>query len=373
MPLTKIADFGVSRLSILDENGKADEKLLPKLTNPQFLDLFTWMTLLRIFDDKALKLQRQGRIGTYASSLGQEACTVGSAFALKPQDWTFPTFREHGMFFVRGTPIVKVLQYWGGDERGSQSTSDVNCFPVSIPVGSQPLHAVGCAMAMQLKKKDAIAVGYFGDGGTSEGDTLEAMNFAGVFQAPVILICQNNQYAISEPRSLQTRAQTIAQKAIAFGFEGIQVDGNDVLAVYKATLDAAEKARAGKGPTLLEFFTYRMGDHTTADDSTRYRTKEELEMWRKKDPILRLRMYLMAQGILFPQMEEKIIAECVALVEKGVSDYENMPAPQPSDMFDYLYKEMPPALAEQKRNFLSFLSTQKNNAQPNKTEGPGFP
>ncbi|MEK6902335.1 MAG: pyruvate dehydrogenase (acetyl-transferring) E1 component subunit alpha [archaeon] len=373
MPLEKLYDFSISRLSILDENGKVDHRLRPTLTNPQLIDLFSWMTVLRIFDDKALKLQRQGRIGTYASSLGQEACTVGSGFAMKPQDWTFPAFREHGVFFVRGTPLVRVLQYWGGDERGSKAAADVNCFPVSIPVGSQPLHAVGAAMAMKLKKKDAVSIGYFGDGGSSEGDTLEAMNWAGVFQAPVVLICQNNQFAISEPRSLQTRAQTIAQKGIAFGLDCLQVDGNDVLACYKATLDAIEKARAGKGPTLLEFDTYRMGDHTTADDSTRYRTKEELETWRKRDPIARLRTYLMSEGVLTPQLEEQITADAVVLVDKAVQEYESMPAPKPEDMFDYLYKDMPPELAEQKRTFLSFLATQKNSNLEKKTEGPGFP
>ncbi len=375
MPLTKLGDFSVYRLSILDEQGNVDEKLNPRLTNTQLLDLYTHMVRLRIFDDKALKLQRQGRIGTYASCLGQEACTVGSAYAMEKQDYTFPAFREHGVFFVRGTPMVNVLQYWGGDERGSKAMLDVNCFPVSIPVGSQPLHAVGCGMAMKFKKKDAVAIGYFGDGGTSEGDTLEAMNYAGVFQSNTVLICQNNQFAISEPRSLQTRAETIAQKSIAFGFEGMQVDGNDVLAVYLATKQALDKARSGKGPTLLEFYTYRMGDHTTADDSTRYRTKEEIEAWRKKDPILRMRNYLMTMGILSPQLEEKINADSVAQVEKTVQEYESMPAPKPDDMFDYLYNEMPPELAEQKRNYLSFLATQNQakKGDENAGEGPGFP
>ncbi|MEK6970795.1 MAG: pyruvate dehydrogenase (acetyl-transferring) E1 component subunit alpha [archaeon] len=372
MPLSNLADFSVKRLSILDAHGVVDVSLAPRLGNSQLIELFRWMTVLRIFDDKALKLQRQGRIGTYASSLGQEACTVGSAFALKPQDWTFPAFREHGVFFVRGTPLVKVLQYWGGDERGSKASPDINCFPVSIPVGSQPLHAVGCAMAMKYKKKDAVAVGYFGDGATSEGDTLEAMNFAGVFQAPVILICQNNQFAISEPRSLQSRSQTIAQKAIAFGIDGIQVDGNDILAVYKATLDAAEKARAGKGPTLIELETYRMGDHTTADDSTRYRTKEELDSWRARDPIARFRTYLTNEGILSPSLETQITEECVALVEKAVQEYESMPAPKPEEMFDYLCQSLPLELAEQKREFLSFLAQKKSTTEKN-VEGPGFP
>lgn len=372
MPLQKLGDFSTYKLSILDEQGNVDEKLNPKLSTPQLIELYSHLVRLRMFDDKALKLQRQGRIGTYGSCLGQEACTVGSAYAMQKQDWTFPAFREHGVFFTRGVPMVRVLQYWGGDERGSRCADDINCFPVSIPVGSQPLHAVGCAIAMRYSKKDAVAIGYFGDGATSEGDTLEAMNFAGVFNAPVVLICQNNQFAISEPRSLQTHAETIAQKAIGFGFEGIQVDGNDVLAVYVATKQALEKARAGKGPTLLEFFTYRMGDHTTADDSTRYRVKEELDMWRKRDPIMRFKTFLMKTGVLTPLLDEKINAEAIALVEKAVQEYETMPAPKPEDMFDYLYAKLTPELEEQKKSFRAFLDAHASSSEKPK-EGPGFP
>ncbi len=377
MPLQKLADFSVYRLSILDENGQVDEKLMPRLTNAQFLDFYSWMVLLRAFDDKALKLQRQGRIGTYASSLGQEACTIGTALPLQPQDWCFPAFREHGMFMVRGSPLVKILQYWGGDERGSKAEEGVNVFPVSIPVGSQPLHAVGCAIGMKLKKKDSVSVCYFGDGGTSEGDFHEAMNFAGTFNAPCIFVCQNNQFAISVPRKNQTASETLAQKAFAYGFEGLQVDGNDVLAVYVGMKEAVDKARAGKGPTLLELFTYRMGDHTTADDSTRYRTKEELEEWRKKDPVLRLQVFLKRTGILTEALDQQILTEAVALVEKAVQEYESMPAPKPEDMFDYLYKQQPKELTEQKDEFLSFLSgqnqTQNKKMDENAGEGPGFP
>ncbi|MBM3282241.1 MAG: pyruvate dehydrogenase (acetyl-transferring) E1 component subunit alpha [Candidatus Diapherotrites archaeon] len=373
MSLQKLTDFSTYKLSILDEQGKVDEKLLPKLSNTQLVELYSHLINLHVFDEKALKLQRQGRIGTYGSCAGQEACTVGTAYAMEKQDWTFPAFREHGVFMTRGVPMVNVFQYWGGDERGSKVESDMNCFPVAIPVGSQPLHAVGCALAMRYLKKDAVAIGYFGDGATSEGDTLEAMNFAGVFQAPVVLVCQNNQFAISEPRSLQTRAETIAQKAIAFGFEGIQVDGNDVLAVYQAMKQALEKARAGKGPTLLELYTYRMGDHTTADDSTRYRNKEELETWRKRDPIVRFKTYLTAIGVLTPALEEKIMNEAVSKVERAVQAYETMPAPSPSDMFDYMYAQLTPELAEQKKNFLAHLSRVNNASSSKSGEGPGFP
>ena len=373
MPLTKIADFSVSRLSVLDEKGNCDTRLAPKLSNPQLLELFRWMLFLRIFDDKALKLQRQGRIGTYASSLGQEACTVGSAYALRPSDWAFPAFREHGVFMVRGVSPVNILQYWGGDERGSASPQGINMFPVSIPVGSQPLHAVGAAMAMKYKKSDAVAVGYFGDGGSSEGDTLESFNFAGAFQAPVVLICQNNQFAISEPRKLQTRAETIAQKAIGFGFDGLQVDGNDVLAVYKATADAVEKARAGKGPTLLELHTYRMGDHTTADDSTRYRNKEEMEYWRQRDPISLMRIYLTQLGLLTQGKEEQLTKECVDIVEKAVVAFETTPLPQPGEMFDYLFAQLPEDLARQKNEYLAFLSRHEKSSGNKSSEGPGFP
>ncbi|MDZ4256653.1 MAG: thiamine pyrophosphate-dependent enzyme, partial [archaeon] len=255
---------------------------------------------------------------------------------------------------------------------GSDPGEGQNCCPVSIPVGSQPLHAVGCALGMKYKKRDAVAVGYMGDGGTSEGEFHEAMNAAGVFNAPVILICQNNQYAISVARKNQTAAQTLAQKAIAYGIEGLQVDGNDVLACYLATSIAREKAISGKGPTFLEFETYRIGDHTTADDSTRYRTKEEIAAWRAKDPIARFETFLLAKGILSPSLIDQIKQEAVAKVEKAVQAYETMPPQKIEDLFDHMYAITPKDLAEQKRAYVGFRQTHGKENQPD-TIGPGFP
>ncbi len=363
MPLETIANFSIKRLSILDENGKCDTALMPALTTAQQLELYRLMLFTRAFDEKALKLQRQGRIGTYSPSQGQEACVVGSAFALEKQDWTFPSFREHGMFFTRGISPVRTFQFFGGDERGSKWDKEMHILPVSVPVGSQPAHAVGAAIALKLKKSNAITMSYFGDGGTSEGDFHESMNFAGVFNAPTVFINQNNQFAISEPRKIQSASQTLAQKAIAYGIEGIQVDGNDVFAVYKATKEAVDKARAGKGPTLIECVTYRMGDHTTADDSTRYRSKEEVEYWRARDPIVRLQKYLLSAGLLTPALDEKMHADATDAIEKAVVEYEAIPAPSPGDLFDYQFSALTEDLKSQKAELLEFLKNHPPEAK----------
>ena len=242
-----IGNYEVKYWQILDENGKCDEKEMPKLTANEMKKLYDFMVLTRVFDDKALKLQRQGRIGTYASTLGQEASNVGSAFAVKDEDLVFPSFREDGVFLVRGFPPESLYAYWAGDERGMQIPKGINILPVSITVGAHLPHAAGAAMAFKHQGLKSAAVVYFGDGATSEGDFHEAMNFAGVFKAPCIFICENNQWAISVPVKEQTASSTIAQKAIAYGFPGVQVDGNDVFAVYKATADALDRARRGEG------------------------------------------------------------------------------------------------------------------------------
>ncbi|MBI2675066.1 MAG: pyruvate dehydrogenase (acetyl-transferring) E1 component subunit alpha [Candidatus Aenigmarchaeota archaeon] len=347
MPLKTIASFKVSYLQILDENGKADAKLVPKLKPEEIKRMYELMVLSRVFDDKALALQRQGRIGTYAPVRGEEACQVGSAILLEKNDWLFPSFREAAAFITRGIAMHTIFQYWAGDERGSNMPKGNNTFTVSIPVGSHMLHAVGAAMAAKIRKEKTIAMTYFGDGATSEGDFHEACNFAGVYKAPVVFVCQNNQYAISMPVSLQTASQTIAQKAIAYGFDGIQVDGNDVFAVYKAAKEAIEKARAGKGPTLIECFTYRMGDHTTSDDASRYRTKEEVEAWARKDPILRLEKFMAEKGLWSKKYGEKVLEDSKKKVEEAVKMMESVPAPAIEDIFGYTYAEMPAHLKEQ--------------------------
>lgn len=368
MPQEVYANYSIRKLSILDKDGKADEKLLPKLSPVQLKEMYTFMVLARTLDDKILKLQRQGRIGTYSPGLGQEAIPIGSAYAAQKQDWSVQSFREHGMMIVRGVPLLNIMLYFGGDERNAKYPID-NILPNSVPVGSQTLHAVGLAMGIQYKQKDAVAMAYFGDGGTSEGDFHEALNFAGTLNLPCVFICQNNQWAISVPRKSQTHAETIAQKAIAYGIEGIQVDGNDILAVYAATKEALDRARSGKGPTLIECVTYRMGDHTTADDATRYRSAEEVQYWRERDPLLRMQKYLFAQGILSPPLDEQIKNDAIAKVEAAVVQYESFPAPSVDDIFDYHYMQIPADLEAQKKELHAFLETIK--PLPNGREGNG--
>jgi len=340
--------FSVEYLQILDEKGICDEKLKPSLTSQQIKKMYELMVRSRAFDDKAIKLQRQGRLGTYASIKGQEACQAGSAIQTQKDDLIVPAFREHAAYLQMGVTPLMLLQYWGGDERGSKFKKPINILPVSIPVGSHPIHAVGAAMAFQFQKKKAAVITYFGDGATSEGDTMEAFNFAGVFKAPVVFICQNNQYAISLPVKEQTAASTIAQKAIAYGFPGIQIDGNDIFAVYKATQDALKRARSGKGPTLIECFTYRLGDHTTADDASKYRTEKEVKAWQKKGPIVRLEKYMLKKKIASQTYFNSIKENAIKEIAKAVEQYEALKPAPIDDLFDYTFATLPKDLENQK-------------------------
>jgi len=318
---------------------------------------------MRVFDDKALKLQRQGRMGTYAPMKGQEACQVGSVILLKKDDLIFPAFRENGVFMMRGVPAEKIYWYWMGDERGMKIPKETGMFPVSITVGAHPLHAVGAAMASKILKKKSVAITYFGDGATSEGDCLEAFNFAGALNAPVVFICQNNQWAISLPVEQQTASKTLAQKAIAFGFEGIQVDGNDPFAVYVATEYALKKARSGKGPTLIECFTYRLADHTTSDDAKKYRKVSEVKKWEKKDPIIRLEKYMKSQKLLSESYKKDIWDKAMKKIDAAVIKAEGFERYDPEEIFNYIYKEKTPDLIEQqafaKKEWASDVSLQK--------------
>src|SRR3989344_5614730 len=255
MPETIAAKFEIKWLQILDENGKADKALMPKLSKEQILKMYEHMQTARTFDDILLKLQREGRVLTFAPGKGQEAAQVGSVMAMDTEDWIAPAFRENTAFITRGIPMEKIIQYWGGDERGNDLTK-YNTLPVAVPVGGHLTYSVGFAWALKAQKKKGAVVIYFGDGASSKGDFYEGLNMAGVFKAPVLAICQNNQRAISVPVKQQTAAETFAQKAIAMGFEGIKVDGNDVFAMYEATKEALEKIRAGKGPVLIEVNTF---------------------------------------------------------------------------------------------------------------------
>jgi pyruvate dehydrogenase E1 component alpha subunit len=353
MPKTLIETFSVEWLQILDENGNCDAELRPSLDNEQIKKLYEWMVLARTFDEKAFKLQREGRLGTYASILGQEAAQIGSAYALRPTDWMFPAFREPGASFVRGLPMRMIFQYWAGDERGSQIPAGLNDFPITIPVATQIPIAVGVALAAKAKGDSIAVMAYLGDGATSKGDFHEGLNFAGVFSAPVVFVCPNNQWAISVPRRRQSASKTLAQKAIAYGFPGIQVDGNDVFAVYRATNEALERARVGNGPTLIECLTYRLGDHTTADHASRYRSRDEVEQWKRKDPIERLRKYMERDGMWNIAYDQIMRSEAKAKVETAVQEEESVPPADPLDMFRFIYQDLPVHLKEQMDSFVN--------------------
>ena len=347
-------------LRILNPDGRLEENLHPGLSDERIRELFQKVLFIRMLDRKALSLQRQGRMGTYAPVEGQEAGQVGSAFALGEEDWVFPSFRETGVLYLRGVPVRDILLYWMGDERGARFPEDVRVFPISVPVGTHTLHAVGAAWAARLRKEKTCTIVYFGDGATSEGDFHEAMNFAGVFQAPVIFFCQNNHYAISLPRKRQTAAKTIAQKAIAYGFEGVQIDGNDVPAAYAATREAREKALAGRGPTLIEAVTYRFGPHTTADDPTKYRKEEEIEEWKSRDPVIRLEKYLAGKGLWDKNREGEFRAEAEEKINRAVQEAEAVPPPAVEDIFRYTYSKMTRALEEQLNDYRAFLQEMRS-------------
>lgn len=351
MPRSKVdLPYQVDYLSILDEKGQLDKELEPQIPDDLLLKLYRAMVLGRRFDERILSLQRQGRIGTFAPTSGQEASQLGAAAVLEPSDFMVPSFRETVAQIYRGAPMESVILSFGGYNEAAFLLEKGNDFPNSVPVGSQVLHAVGIAWGMKYRKRKDVAMTFFGDGGTSEGDFHEGMNFAGVYQIPVIFVCQNNQWAISVPRSKQTRAKTLAQKALAYGIPGIQVDGNDILSVYAAAKEAADRARAGQGPTMIECETYRMMMHTTADDPKRYRKDEEVEGWRKKDPITRFQKYLKDKGLLSDEKVEEVESEVKEKIQAAVDRAEELMKKysDPLQMFQHAYADMPPYLREQR-------------------------
>ncbi len=364
MFLEKYTDkLNTDMVQIMDHEGNLNEELRPKeLTDEVVLELYKKMVFCRMCDDRALKMQRSGRMGTFTSVQGQEGLQIASEFAMKKTDWVVPAFRELAVMWAHGVPMERIYQYWIGNEWGSHPPEGVHVLPVAIPVGSQMLHAVGISWAAKLQKKDEIAVTYFGDGATSEGDFHEAMNFAGVFKTPTIFMCQNNQYAISTPRRLQTASKTIAQKALGYGFPGVYVDGNDLFAMYAVTKEAAERARKGDGPTLIEAYTYRFGDHSSSDDSSKYRDKSEVEAWRPKGPMHRLQAYLGKKGLWSEKIEEEIRAKFQPDIDAITQKAEGFPNQTVDEIFDYMYAELPARLAEQKA-YLKNVLAKKEAAQ----------
>jgi 2-oxoisovalerate dehydrogenase E1 component alpha subunit len=330
----------------------------PEIPANELKRLYRLMVLTRNLDTRGMQLQRQGRIGFYIGCLGQEAAHIGSVYALKPEDWVFPAYREVGAMLCRGITLNQLLdQYYANAEdveKGRQLTNllgikDLNYIAGSAPIATQIPHAVGAALAAKIRGDPIVTLTYFGDGGTSENDFHAGMNFAGVFKTPTVFFCQNNHWAISLPVERQTASETIAVKAHAYGFEGVRVDGNDILAVYRTTKEAVEKARKGGGPTLIEAVTYRMGPHSSSDDPKRYRSEEELAEWQKRDPLVRFHRYLEKKRLWTEADEKRAQDETNREIEEAVQHAEKLPKPALETLFTDVYAEMPWNLEEQLR------------------------
>ena len=349
------ASFDINYLTYLSPDGELLQDLPDSFKQKDILvDLYKQMVFARLLDQKAINLQRTGRLGTYPSALGQEAISTCLGYCLKKQDVFFPYYREYSTQLQRGVRIEEILAYWGGHETGSNFQNQPLDFPHSIPIASQMLHASGAALAFKIKQESRVAAVAIGDGGTSEGDFYESINAAGLWQLPLVVIINNNQWAISIPRSEQTNCKTLAQKAIAGGCHGVQVDGNCPIALTMTIKEALYKARAGQGPTVIEAITYRLCDHTTADDWRRYRSEEEVEENRRKEPIIRTKKYLEQQNLWSEQDEQSWIKISQEKIEQAVDVYLNLKPQSVDSIFDYLFATMPDALWEQKMEAREF-------------------
>ncbi len=360
------ADGGPELVQLLTPEGERVEH--PDFTfdlgDDAIVGFYRDMVLTRRIDTEATALQRHGELGIWAQLLGQEAAQVGSGRALRDQDFVFPTYREHGVAFVRGVDPLSLLGLFRGVDQGSWDPRANNFGLYTIVIGAQTLHAVGYAMGMQRDgvvgtgdpARDAAVVAYFGDGASSQGDVNESFIFAASYNAPVVFFCQNNQWAISEPIERQSRIP-LYQRALGFGFPGVRVDGNDVLATYAVTRAALQRARDGQGPTFVEAYTYRMGAHTTTDDPTRYRLSSELETWKLKDPIQRVRVHLTRNGLADAAFFEEVDAEADRLGEHLRESCRSMPDPHVLDIFDQVYAEQTPELAEQKQEYAAYVAS----------------
>jgi pyruvate dehydrogenase E1 component alpha subunit len=348
--MTRVAEFSIEFTRFLDASGQLVAPLPEGAGDVDSLvETYRLMVLARTFDAKAIALQRTGQLGTYASCLGQEATGAAVGLAMRAEDVLVPSYREHAAQIARGVTLAEILLYWGGDERGSNFSGPRDDFPVSIPIATQSCHAVGAAAAIKLRGEPRVVVAACGDGATSKGDFYESVNLAGVWHLPVVFVVSNNQWAISVPRRLQSGAETLAQKAIAGGIEGLQVDGNDPIAARWVAAQALDKARRGDGPTLIEAITYRVHDHTTADDASRYRSEDELEAARRTDPVSRTRAYLENNASWGEAEESALAEECANQVQAAVDAYLAVPREPPQAMFEHLFAEVPRDLARQRR------------------------
>jgi pyruvate dehydrogenase E1 component alpha subunit len=349
--MTKVDEFVANSTRILDAHGRLVAPLPEFAHQPgELVSLYRTMVLTRVFDTKAIALQRTGRLGTYASSLGQEAVAVGVAAAMQRDDVLVPSFREHGAQLWRGVTLKELFLYWGGDERGNDFAGPRQDFPNCVPVGTNVPHAVGVGLAFRLRGEPRAAVCVFGDGATSKGDAAEALNMAGVWKVPAIFVVNNNGWAISVPRERQSAAATLAQKAIAAGMPGEQVDGNDVIAVRMSAERALARAYRGEGPSLIEALTYRLSDHTTADDASRYRDDAEVSRRWPAEPVARLRSYLTGLGEWSKDKEEGLLHDCSRRVEEAAADYLATPRQSSAAMFEHVYASLPGDLIEQRES-----------------------
>lgn len=356
--------MALEMVQVLSEQGMVNQKEEPSIPKDDLLKLYRLMVLNRQLDDRMLTLQRQGRIGFYLQSIGEEAATIGSSYALEPQDWIFPCYREPGAAFWRGFSLLHFICQLIGNSgdlvKGRQmpnhwSVKDLNVTSVSSPVGTQIPQAVGAAWAAKIKKDPVVCIVYFGEGATSQGDFHVGMNFAGVYKIPVILFCRNNGYAISTSATQQTASEGIAVKAKAYGFPGVRVDGNDIFAVIKATREAADRARRGDGPTLIEAVTYRRGAHSSSDDPRMYRTDSEVEEFSRRDPITRFYRYLEERNLWNASQESVLLEEVKEFILKTIKEAEAFPPPPVESIFQDVFESLTPQLEEQQASLLDYL------------------
>lgn len=349
MPREKVFSAAIERISILDENGKFDAKLGRNVIPLEdAVALYEHMFICREYDAIAFKLQRSGRMGTYPQNWGQEATSTGAAYAMEDRDWFVSAYRENAGMFWRGLPMEYILWHWMGDERGNRIPDGLRMLPISVPIGTQMLHACGLAWAGKYRGDGSAAVTFFGDGATSEGDFHEAMNFATTLELPVVFFCQNNGWAISTPRRRNVGGETVAQRGLAYGAHCVQVDGNDIYAVVKVVREALERARNDFKVTFIEGVTYRMGDHTTADDARRYRDSAEREEWAKRDPLARLRTHIEESGAWDTAKQEALEARAREHVSGVVERAEGIEKPAAADIFNYTFAQPPETLIEQR-------------------------
>jgi 2-oxoisovalerate dehydrogenase E1 component alpha subunit len=359
--LTTVAQFEIKHHQFLDAEGRLRDPA-PALArdSAELIRMYRLMTLVRTFDTKAVNLQRTGKLGTYASCLGHEATHVGVGAAMRPEDVLAPVYREFGTQLWRGVKLSEILIYWGGDERGCDFSVPRHDFPWCIPIASQMLHGAGVAMAFKIRGEPRCSVTYIGDGGTSEGAFYEGINLAGARALPAVFVVVNNRWAISVPIESQTATRTLAQKAIAAGIPGVQVDGNDIIAVRHVVAEALERARSGGGPTVVEALTYRLSDHTTADDASRYRPANELtEAWQL-EPLLRIRALLKKTGVWDDRQEDELKSECARQVEAAVDEYMSAPKPTTDAMFDHLFANPPKSLLQQREVARRYANKQEH-------------